>query len=76
MYSTFFFSEFRDLQQGHRYLQDLVERQGIPVFRDIKHAVQCTATILQKNIKPQNLTIQDAAHPVKMAYLQIGDKLM
>lgn len=68
--------EFRDLQQGQRYLQDLVERQGIPVFRDIRHAVQCTATILQKNIKPQHLTIQDAAHPVKMAYLQIGDKLI
>lgn len=68
--------EFRDLQQGQRYLQDLVERQGIPVFDNINHAVQCTATILQKNIKPQDLTIQDAAHPVKMAYLQIGDKLI
>ncbi|XP_035216798.1 uncharacterized protein LOC118190228 isoform X2 [Stegodyphus dumicola] len=68
--------EFRDLQQGQRYLQDLVERQGIPVFNNIDHAVQCTATILQKNIKPQDLTIADAAQPVKMAYIQIGDKLI
>ncbi|KFM59070.1 hypothetical protein X975_09429, partial [Stegodyphus mimosarum] len=68
--------EFRDLQQGQRYLQDLVERQGIPVFSNIDHAVQCTATILQKNIKPQDLTIADAAQPVKMAYIQIGDKLI
>nr|XP_042904520.1 uncharacterized protein LOC107437853 isoform X1 [Parasteatoda tepidariorum] len=68
--------EFKDLQQGQRYLQDLVERQGIPVFDNIHHAVQCTATILKKNIKPQDLTIEDAAQPVKMAYIQIGDKLI
>ncbi|XP_071036486.1 uncharacterized protein [Parasteatoda tepidariorum] len=70
------FREFKDLQQGQRYLQDLVERQGIPVFDNIHHAVQCTATILKKNIKPQDLTIEDAAQPVKMAYIQIGDKLI
>ncbi|XP_054717852.1 uncharacterized protein LOC129227333 [Uloborus diversus] len=68
--------EFRDLQQGQRYLQDLVERQGIPVFNNIMNAVHSTATILRKNIKPQELTIEDAARPVKMAYLQIGDKLI
>lgn len=68
--------EFRDLQQGQRYLQDLVERQGIPVFHNIQQAVQCSVTILRKNLRPQDLTAQDSAAPVKMAYLQIGDKLM
>ncbi|KAG8184235.1 hypothetical protein JTE90_013211 [Oedothorax gibbosus] len=69
--------EFRDLQQGHRYLQDLVERQGIPVFHNMHHAVQCTATILRKNCRPQDLTQQDSvSRPVRMAYLHIGDKLI
>ncbi|CAL1268257.1 unnamed protein product [Larinioides sclopetarius] len=68
--------EFRDLRQGQRYLQDLVEKQDIPVFDNINKAVLGAAKVLKDNIRPQDLTIEDAAHPVKMAYLQIGDKLI
>lgn len=69
--------EFMDLQQGQRYLQDIVERQGIPVFRNIPQALNCAVAVLRENIRPQDLALHhDATHPVKMAYLHIGEKLI
>ncbi|KAK7867197.1 hypothetical protein R5R35_008388 [Gryllus longicercus] len=68
--------EFEDLTTGQMVLQDLVERQGIPVFESIPIALNCTAKVLRENISVQELGLKDYAQPVKMAHVQLGDKLI
>lgn len=68
--------EFEDLMMGQMMLQDLVERQGIPVFESIPIALNCTAKVLRENLSVQDLGLQDYAQPVKMAHVQLGDKLI
>lgn len=87
--------EYADLVSGQTILQDLVERQGIPVFNSIPIALNCTAKvntskimssivlklllsvqILRENLSVQDLSLKDYAQPVKMAHVQLGDKLM
>lgn len=68
--------EFEDLTTGQMMLQDLVERQGIPVFESIPIALNCTAKVLRDNISVQDLGLNDFAQPVKMAHVQLGDKLI
>ncbi|KAF4524587.1 hypothetical protein B566_EDAN008542 [Ephemera danica] len=68
--------EFDDLSAGQMVLQDLVERQGIPVFDDIPVALNCTAKVLRDNLSVQDLSLKDFAQPVKMAHVQLGDKLI
>lgn len=68
--------EYEDLMHGQAIVQDLVERQGIPVFSDIHMALQCTARMLREGISPQDLGLADHAQPVRMAHIQLGDKLI
>ncbi|XP_066993493.1 uncharacterized protein raw isoform X2 [Anabrus simplex] len=68
--------EYEDLTTGQMVLQDLVERQGIPVFESIPIALNCTAKVLRENISVQDLGLKDYAQPVKMAHVQLGDKLI
>ena len=49
--------EYEDLKNGQEVLQDLVERQGIPVFDNITVALQCTEKVLR-----ENLTVQELGH--------------
>jgi hypothetical protein len=39
------FREYEDLTTGQMMLQDLVERQGIPVFESVPIALNCTAKV-------------------------------
>ncbi|CAL4116899.1 unnamed protein product [Meganyctiphanes norvegica] len=68
--------EHQELVNGINTVQDLVERQGIPVFGDMNHALNCTAKILRENIWPQDLGIEDQVQPIKHPTLQLGDKLI
>uniref|UniRef100_T1IR01 EF-hand domain-containing protein n=1 Tax=Strigamia maritima TaxID=126957 RepID=T1IR01_STRMM len=68
--------EFQDLCHGQAILQDVVERQGIPVFDDIHKALECTARLLREGLWPQDLTLKDNAQPVCKAHVQLGDKLI
>jgi hypothetical protein len=43
-----FFREYEDLTTGQMMLQDLVERQGIPVFESVPIALNCTAKVSNK----------------------------
>lgn len=58
--------EYEDLKNGQEVLQDLVERQGIPVFDNITVALQCTQKVLRENITVQELGHNDL----------VGDKLI
>ena len=64
------------MKQGQCYLQDLVERQGIPVFDDITVALSCIPKLVSENKRPQDLTLEDNANPVKYGHLPLGDKLI
>ncbi|XP_021931040.1 uncharacterized protein LOC110835283 isoform X3 [Zootermopsis nevadensis] len=68
--------EYEDLTTGQMMLQDLVERQGIPVFESVPIALNCTAKVLRENISVQELGLKDFAQPVKMAHVPLGDKLI
>ncbi|XP_063245171.1 uncharacterized protein LOC134546333 isoform X3 [Bacillus rossius redtenbacheri] len=68
--------EYEDLSLGQMMLQDLVERQGIPVFESIPAALNCTAKVLRENISIHDLSLKDFVQPVKMAYVPLGDKLI
>ncbi|XP_033609101.1 uncharacterized protein LOC111868871 isoform X4 [Cryptotermes secundus] len=68
--------EYEDLTTGQMVLQDLVEREGIPVFESVPIALNCTAKVLRENISVQDLGLKDFAQPVKMAHVQLGDKLI
>ena len=62
--------EYEDLKNGQEVLQDLVERQGIPVFDNISVALNCTEKVLRENITVQELSHNDLTH------VRIGEKLI
>lgn len=68
--------ENQELMNGINTVQDLVERQGIPVFGEMNHALNCTAKILRENIWPQDLGLEDQVQPIKYPTIQLGDKLI
>ena len=68
--------EFAELSQGLTTVHDLVERQGLPVFDDINVALNCSAKVLKDDRPIEDLGLNDNARPVKLAHLQIGDKLL
>lgn len=45
-----FVREYEDLTTGQMVLQDLVEREGIPVFESVPVALNCTAKVSQQGI--------------------------
>jgi len=69
-------AEFEDLQGGMETVQDLIERQSIPVFTNIKVALNCTTKVLKENLSIEELGLKDQAQPVRLAHIQIGDKLV
>lgn len=64
------------MRQGQTCLQDLVERQGIPVFDQIPAALACVNRVLREDLRPQDLSREDNVNPVKIANIQLGDKLV
>lgn len=68
--------EFLDLSRGQAILQDIVERQGIPVFDNITVALECTAKILREGLNVEDLNLDDFVQPVKFAHVQLGDTLI
>jgi len=69
-------AEYEDLQTAMETVQDLIERQGIPVFTNLKVALACTTKVLKENLSIEELGLKDQAQPVKLAHIQIGDKLI
>lgn len=69
-----FQTEYDDLQGAMETVQDLIERQGIPVFNKINVALHCTTKVLQENLSIEELGLKDQAQPVRLAHIQIGDK--
>ena len=68
--------EFEDLSHGQAILHDVVERQGIPVFNNIRVALDSTATLIKENLNPQDLGPRNMVSPVKMGHVPMGDKIM
>ena len=54
-------SEYRELTCGLHTVQDLVERQGIPVFADIQLALQATTRV------PAGLVVKRCSHGLTAA---------
>lgn len=69
-------SEFEELNDAQITVQDLLERQSIPVFDDLDIALQCTAKVIQKKYKVQELSLDDGAEPIKHPWLQVGKRLI
>ena len=45
---TFLYREKSDLCRGRKILEDLVERNSVPVFTDIDTALKCTEIVLNQ----------------------------
>lgn len=69
-------AEYEDLQNGVETVQDLIERQGTPVFASLEVALACTSKVLKENLAIEELGLADQAQPVRLAHVQIGDKLI
>lgn len=69
-------AEYQDLNGALTTVHDLVERQGLPVFNDIQVALSCTSKVLRENVPIEDLGLRDQAQPVRLAHIQIGDKLV
>ena len=52
-------------------VQDLIERQGIPVFNNINVALNCTTKVLKENLSIEELGLKDQAQPVRLAHIQV-----
>ena len=68
--------ERQDLQAGLTVVNDLVERQGIPVFDNIDTALECATKSIKNNVQLEDLSIKDGAKPVRHANLQIGERIV
>lgn len=71
-----FFREYRDLKQGQNYLQDLVQRLGIPVFDQIPLALVYAAKLLRDNICSQNICLEERAIHVKKTRCQLNERFL
>ncbi len=69
-------SEWLDLHAGLTVVNDLVERQGIPVFDSIEVALECATKVIKQDLDLEELSIGDGARPVQHADFQIGDRLV
>jgi len=69
-------SEYEDLRAAMEMVQDLIERQGIPVFNNISVALDCTSRVIKENLSIEELGLKDQVQPVRLAHIQIGDKLV
>ncbi|XP_014661742.1 PREDICTED: uncharacterized protein LOC106804877 [Priapulus caudatus] len=69
-------SECEELNNTQTSLQDLLERQCIPVFSDIYRALVCTSKVLQECKCVQELTAADGVQAVCYPHLQVGKRLI
>ena len=60
-----FQAEYEDLQTAMETVQDLIERQGIPVFNNIKVALACTTKVLKENL---SFTFNEENHKESFVY--------
>ncbi|XP_046735209.1 uncharacterized protein LOC124404826 isoform X5 [Diprion similis] len=58
--------EYYDLMNGLLVLQNLVERQRIPIFGNISIALNCTSKILRDAINVQDLNVEDGIRPLRL----------
>merc|ERR1719187_773197 len=56
-------AEHEDLKNAMETVQDLIERQGIPVFQNISVALTCTSKVLKENLSIEELGLKDNAQP-------------
>lgn len=68
--------EKNDLARGRRILEDLVERNSVPVFKDLKTALECTKIVLTQGLRVQDLNIQHGAQPVLHGHNPVGETLL
>jgi hypothetical protein len=69
-------TEWLDLQGGLTVVNDLVERQGMPVFDTIDVALECATKVIKQGLAIEDLGLKDGARPVQHADLQIGDRIV
>merc|ERR1719245_448638 len=70
-------SELRDLNAAATTVHDLVERRESPVFDDLGVALSCLRKVLKEDgVTIESLSLSDRAQPVRLAHLQVGDKLV
>ncbi|KAL4234692.1 hypothetical protein ACF0H5_006333 [Mactra antiquata] len=68
--------EMSDITKGRLILTDLVERNSVPIFADIRNALNCTRLILTEGLHVQGLTLKNGAYPVKYGHLKLGRALL
>ncbi|CAG2230302.1 RAW [Mytilus edulis] len=68
--------EKSDLCRGRKILEDLVERNSVPVFTDIDTALKCTEIVLNQGLRVQDLDLQHGAQPVIHGHIPVGETLL
>lgn len=68
--------ELDDIMRGRQILVDLIERNALPVFKDINTALKCSAHVLQKNVPVSELGKEQGAVPTKYGFLKVGEILL
>ncbi|XP_022327865.2 uncharacterized protein LOC111127124 isoform X1 [Crassostrea virginica] len=68
--------ELDDIMRGRQILVDLIERNALPVFKDINTALKCSAHVLQKNVPVSELGKEQGAVPTKYGFLKVGELLL
>lgn len=53
------FRELDDIMRGRQILVDLIERNALPVFKDINTALKCSAHVLQKVRSTRMLSVSN-----------------
>lgn len=53
-----------------------MEREGAPVFTRLGTALECARKVLREGVAVGDLSLSDGACPVRLAHLQLGDKLV
>ncbi|CAG2246411.1 RAW [Mytilus edulis] len=59
-----------------KILEDLVERNSVPVFTDIDTALKCTEIVLNQGLRVQDLDLQHGAQPVIHGHIPVGETLL
>ncbi|CAH1787160.1 unnamed protein product [Owenia fusiformis] len=68
--------ELEELYQVRTWLLDVVERTGIPVFTDLKLALECAVKCIKQGLSVQQLSTEHGATPVKNGHLRVGHRLV
>ncbi|XP_062619159.1 uncharacterized protein LOC134280725 isoform X2 [Saccostrea cucullata] len=68
--------ELDDILRGRQILVDLIERNALPVFKEVNTALRCAAHVIQKNIPVSDLGKEQGAVPTKYGFLKVGELLL